>query len=41
MRELNPVLRTAVAATQYLNAIGVARALQLGGDEPNRTRFVR
>ena len=31
-RELNLVSRTAVTATQYLNAVGVARALQAEGD---------
>lgn len=31
-RELNLVSRTAVTATQYLNAVGVARALQLEGE---------
>ncbi len=31
-RELNLVSRSAVTATQYLNAVGVARALQLEGE---------
>lgn len=31
-RELNLVSRTAVTATQYLNAVGVARALQIEGE---------
>jgi 2-oxoisovalerate dehydrogenase E1 component len=31
-RELNLVSRTAVTATQYLNAVGVAPALQLEGE---------
>ena len=40
-RELNLVSRTAVTATQYLNAVGVARALRRGRRRSCRPRFIR